>query len=905
MTNGPLRPLVGRAAEVDALSALHRRASGGEPCAALLWGEAGVGKMRLLNELVANARGTGARVGAGAGFPYACPPFAPLREAFGALELPDVFEIDEPPALSPAAAERAKYRRFVSATRTLRDGSATAPLVVTIDDLQWADIATVEFLTYLVGHAFRAAQATMRVLVVAAVRSDDIEHDHLRSELLGKLRKDGIAMLAVNPLSDNEMRRLVTDLWPTGSSRAQDLDRVCALAEGKPYFAEELVSSAASGLPLSIRAGVLARLAQLPPEHRDVLRHAAVIGVRFDATLLAELVGRPIGEIWSVLEGARDAQLVRDTPGQGAEFAFRHAITREIVYGELLPPHARTIHARIASRLTQHGDADAEQLAYHWTAAGNAERATIANELAGDAAARRNAYRDAAIAYRQAIVLRRSDEDGGSYAALCDRLARIQLINGDLDEACTWGQRALDLYVDSGDRVKAGLLGIWLSRRFTDAGRPIERAIAMVESAMRFANPNDAGFRYSALTALAYFSLQQGRIETAAQQLALGDSIRGGHSPEDRHLFHDVRAEVRAHNRQLAGAVEDSLAAIEFARQIGEPQRLSITLCNYGRFAFFAGQNEKAISAYREAVEISEREHLGRAGALAKRALAFTYLLTGELESAQRTLDESRSVSGGIVADTAIVSIGLRVAFLRGYDDAAARYAPDDSIERAFASAQTQSIGPLVGSVAAYWDGIGKRSEARALRSRALPLIRSAALALWLIDQLATSPNPDEVVQARSLLAHAAGDPDHVVAQAHLALFDARVVRAGRDVKAAQALASHAAGRFGSIGWPWEHAQALELVGDWAASLEIYRRHGYLRDERRITEARRRTRHRTRSTALTPREVDVVRLAVAGLSNRAIADELFISERTVETHIASVFDRFDLTARSQLSSLPI
>ena len=175
MTNGPLRPLVGRAAEVDALSALHRRASDGEPCAALLWGEAGVGKTRLLNELVANARGTGARVGAGAGFPYACPPFAPLREAFGALELPDVFEIDEPPALSPAAAERAKYRRFVSATRTLRDGSATAPLVVTIDDLQWADIATLEFLTYLVGHAFRAAQATMRVLVVAAVRSDDIE----------------------------------------------------------------------------------------------------------------------------------------------------------------------------------------------------------------------------------------------------------------------------------------------------------------------------------------------------------------------------------------------------------------------------------------------------------------------------------------------------------------------------------------------------------------------------------------------------------------------------------------------------------------------------------------------------------------------------------------------------------
>jgi len=897
---GVLRPLVGRAAELEALCSLCRAATEGRPAVALLWGEAGIGKTRLLYELTAAARDMGMRVGAGAGFAYACAPFAPLREAFAALDLPGVFDAEDPPELSPAAAEAAKYRRLVLAVQALREGSTAGPLLVTIDDVQWADIATLEFLSYLVGIAFRGVQTAMRVLVVAAVRSDDIDRDHLRSELLGKLRKDGIALVAIDPLSDIEMRRLVSGLWPTGSIGLEEIDRVCALAEGKPFFAEELVSSAVSGLPLSIRGAVLARMAQLPAGHRDVLRNASVIGVRFDPQLLAELVELPIDDIWGILEAARDAQLVRDVPGRSGEFAFRHAITREIVYGDLLPPQARTFHAHVASLLARRTNTDPAQLAYHWTAAGDRERGARAHALAGDAATRRNAYRDAAIAFRQAVELRCTGDDEIGTAALCSRLAGIQLLNGEIDDAFRWGQRALDVYDRSGDRIGVAKLLIWLGFRSIDAGRPIDKAIEMVERAMTLASPDDTVLRFNALTSLAFLLVQQGRIKKASEQLALADAVGGEHSAEDRSLFYDIRGEVRALDRQLAGAVDDNLRSIEFARQTSDRQRLSIALCNYARFAFFAGQNENAIAAYREAVEISARDDFGRAGALVKRALAFAYLLTGQLQEAQRFLDESALVSGGVVADTAFVSLGLRLAFLRGDDDAAARYTLDETIERAFTSAQSQSIGPLAGSVGAYWDVIRKQNDARALRSRALPLIQNAALALWLIDQLATSHDPQEVERARELLERAAADPAHAVAQAHLSLFDARVACAKKNATG-KALASDAADRFAALGWPWEQAQALELGSEWAAALDIYRRFGYLRDERRLTDARRRMQHRTRSSELTPREADVVRLAVAGLSNREIAEELSISERTVETHIASVFNRFDLTSRSQLS----
>jgi DNA-binding CsgD family transcriptional regulator len=325
-------------------------------------------------------------------------------------------------------------------------------------------------------------------------------------------------------------------------------------------------------------------------------------------------------------------------------------------------------------------------------------------------------------------------------------------------------------------------------------------------------------------------------------------------------------------------------------------------LSNYARFAFFAGRTAEAIAAYREAIDLIEREHLGRAAAIVMRSLAFVYLLTGELERAQRTLDRSLEMSGGVVAQTAAASIGVRLAYLRG-DERVKCYGTDDALDLAFRSGQPESIGPLAGSIAPYYDAIGRRADAAALRTRALAQIHGANLALWLLDQLATSDDTSEVARARRLLDHAAGDPEHAVARAHLKLFDARVARAGRKIAAAKSLALDAAARFETIGWPWERAQALELAGRYADALALSPRLAYLRHAHDLEQARRRARHRAGARRLTPREVEIARLAAQGTSNRSIAAQLFIGERTVETHIAAIFDRFDLTSRKQLQAL--
>lgn len=309
---------------------------------------------------------------------------------------------------------------------------------------------------------------------------------------------------------------------------------------------------------------------------------------------------------------------------------------------------------------------------------------------------------------------------------------------------------------------------------------------------------------------------------------------------------------------------------------------------------------DQAIPAYEEALDLTEREHLGRAAAIVTTALAFVYLLTGDLKGARRLRERSLVGSGGPLMESAAASIGVRLTYLQMDDERVADDAIADAIAVAFRSGP-ESVGPLAGSVAAYYDVTGRRPEAGQLRSRALTRIRGANLALWLLDQLATSKDAEEVANARSLLQQAAADPDHTVARAHLALFDARVAQRAGNAAAAKTFARDAAALFENIGWPWEQAQALEIAGRFADAGALYSRHSYTRDERRLAEARRRVRHRAGADRLTPRESEVARLAVEGRSNREIAETLSIGERTVETHIAAILDRFDLRSRRELS----
>jgi DNA-binding CsgD family transcriptional regulator len=893
-------PLIGRGPQLQELERLYAAASLGESALVLLWGEAGIGKTRLIEEFVSGTAVTAARVAKSACFESLSAPFSPVRDVLAALGAGDPFEPQEreEPAL---ASEHARYKIFLRAA-TLLESFADRPLLMILDDLQWADFATLDFLAFLMPRV-----AASRILVLGAVRSEHLERDHARLQALTRLTRSGGITLDVPPLDEDQIRRLVTSIWPsvTTLDGEREIERVCALAEGKPYFAEELVASAVSAragstleaTPLSIRAGVLARFEALPSQQRDILLVAAVIGRSFDIELLVELTGLPARSVAAALSGARDALLVLEIRERPGSFVFRHAMTREILYRELLAVQARAIHREIAERMERTRDADSFDLAHHWRAAGDRLRAAGAYERAGDAAVARCAHRDAESAYRGAVDSR--DESVG--ATLCEKFSRILSINGRIDDACAFAERAVNGYAGAGDFSRAASLAVRLARRRYESGDPIA-AESTAKRALTLSIGNGPA-AYDAYVTLAHFEALQGRNDAAEAYLARAESTPGEHPAVDRRNAHMVRAIVAATSSRLNNAFAHYEQAVVIARELDDPEQLAWTLNSYASRAMTTGSMDRARDAYGEAEACVRSREFGKTSGFTIQGLAFTDLLSGDLDAVRARQDQvARLPLGVAMTQTASAALGIRLAFYSDDDAEAARLASPEALELAFASNEAQRIGLLAGCVAAYYDAVGRREDASALRSRALRELRSVEFCFWLLDQLALAKDPTERAQARSLLADAAGDRGNRAAVAYLSLFDARVASAKRAPQATE-LAEHAAAEFAAIGWPWEQAQALELAGRYAEALEIYRRHGFTRNARELETRRRRKRHRAASRELTLRELEVARLAARGKSNREIAAELFIGERTVETHIAAIFDRFDLTSRRQLASI--
>lgn len=892
-------PLVGRDSLLAGLRQSYERACNAGGSLAFVWGEAGVGKTRLLHEFAAFARSVGARVGTASCFESLCPPFAPLRELFADLALQDPFGLESFAAVQPSVSTR--YRAFADAADAL--DAVSEPRVVLLDDLQWADFATLEFLSFLTSRLTRS-----RMLVLGAVRSDYLERDHARYETFADLMRRGAALINVAPLAYPEIRSLVAALWPKGRRVDEAvLERVCALAEGKPYFAEELVDAlltsqndtAAAFAPLSIRAGVLARFQRLAPQARQILLYASVIGRNFDATLLEAVSGSPNTEVCEALATGRAAQLIIEAPGRVGHFAFRHAITREILYQELLAIQVRAIHRDVAERLLQDPDAEPSDLAYHWNAAGDFERASAAYESAGDAALYRNAHRDAAIAYRGAVETR-SDNDP-EYAQLCEKFSRALSANAQIEDACTFAQRAVDAYEAAGQHARAASLAIRLARRTYEIGKP-QAALKIARRALDLSG-EQGPIAFDAYVTLAHFEALQGRNDGANAHLASAEAVPGEHQAVDRRNAYMVRAIVAATSGRLMEAFRHYEAAVTIARGLDDPEQLAWTLNNYASRATATGWTDRAKLAHDEAAACVSGAEFAKVRASTIQGLAFAELLTGDLGAVEIRRQEDAMLPPGIaMTRDARIALGIRLAYYGGDDAAALALITAEMLDGAFASGETQRIGLLSGCAAACYEAAGRREKASALRSRALEKINTVDFSFWLLDQLATSEILDQRKRARTLLAEAATDPGNRAARAHLALFDARIARLGRTADA-KSVANEAAAAFEAIGWPWEQAQALELAGRSAEALQLYHRHGFARHARDLEQARRRRRHRAGKQHLTPRESEIARLASDGMSNRAIAQQLFIGERTVETHIAAIFDRFDLTSRRELAAL--
>lgn len=478
-------PLVGREAPRSKLAAWLDEARGGGGTLVLVAGEAGIGKSRLVREVLADP--PGALLTAAAvrddGTPFA-PVVQILRDrlrradhqpsAFGPLAphlAPLLPELGPPPSTGTDRGTLFEAVRCAFAEAAAASGVATAFL----DDLHWADEATLELLL-----ALEEGLAELPFALVGTYRTDELAPDHALRRFRAELRRRGrLREIVLEPLSPEESAELVTWLWsgaggaaaekPAGSAARgaaagseagapppELVGRLHLRAQGVPFYLEEL--AAAGGLdgplPDSIRDAVLLRTHGLPESAQQVLEAAAVLGGGFSANLLEEvLAGPPDLAVEGAVAGVdrppdhQDPLALAVARGllaerQGGEFAFRHDLIREAIYQGLSPSRRRELHGRAAHALAgREGPSDA--LATHWAAARERDRARRALVEAAESSCRVHAYRDAVRQARQALELWPPGRDEAERIAVLDRLGRCAELSGELDEAIrSWAQVA-------------------------------------------------------------------------------------------------------------------------------------------------------------------------------------------------------------------------------------------------------------------------------------------------------------------------------------------------------------------------------------------------------------------------------------------------------------------------------
>ncbi len=448
---GPVTPvtpmmtdtLVGRDAELsELLGALDEAAKATR--VAIVEGEPGIGKTRLAEEIGAEAARRGAlvlwgRTFEGGAAPALWPWLPPLRALVaalpgGAAPPPSLATLLSPTAESdeqaPATTEPARFALAEGVASLLATCAAVRPVVLVLDDLQWADVDSLELLASVLGRL-----RDVPLMIVTTVRELEVGRNDAVVDTLAVLtRASGARRLRLDGLTSAATGALVAQ---TAGDTLDPLvaAAIHARAEGNPFFTTELARLLASGhglpaadVPSGVRDVVRRRLALLPDATGDLLRVAAVIGRDVDLGLLARASGRDFDDVLDDLEPALVHRLLVAVPDQPGVHRFAHALVREVVVDDISTLRRARIHLRVADGLDDVDD-NAEILAEHlWQAApiGVGRRAAAALERAARVAMRRLAYGSAEDLLERAVQLRRAA--GSGPADLAAELQAVALL---------------------------------------------------------------------------------------------------------------------------------------------------------------------------------------------------------------------------------------------------------------------------------------------------------------------------------------------------------------------------------------------------------------------------------------------------------------------------------------------
>jgi DNA-binding CsgD family transcriptional regulator/tetratricopeptide (TPR) repeat protein len=911
---------VGRERERGVLREAVQGAGNGQLRLVFVEGEAGIGKSRLLQEGLAAAGRSGFHTLYGKTEQLERTlPFGAIRQ----LLVPERTVRDSERAnmaqrlFASLVAERPpdvdiRYRIVEDVLDFVEKLSTTSPVLIALDDLHWADPSSLLVLSN-VGRRL----AHLPVLLLGAYRPLPVNEALL--VLVDGLTDRGASRLVIDPLAKDDATRLATEVL--GSEPGPSTCRTLAGAGGNPLLLIELARSLrdpqtrerTAPIDPSVRATVLRRLAPMSPTTRETLQVAAVLGTSFDVSHLALVVGRSVVDLMPRLDEAQRGAVLADTDGR---LAFRHDLVRDAVYEDIPPSMRRALHLETGRTLARSGVPPIE-VAYHLVlGAGKGDTQVVGwlRDAGRDAAGRSPPV---AVELFEAALELLDPTDPMRSSVIADILVPMVQC-GRVAEAEVLARRALASATDRSlrDQLHAGLLMI-LNRQ-NRAEEHLKESLVTYEG---MTSLTEVRLKTQAVVAL----IHMGRMEEARrlheEVIALAEQagddeamfVAGGASYAlaawQGHLDDAIAAARldldRARKRIPSPGLQMLAFALTHADHLEEARELLVRgRVNaeqggnvYGLVAyqwrllnlyFLTGEWDDAIAegeaALRTSVETGLRGIFFQGGAV----LAEMVLRRNDLARAEEylgRLDAAMEVAKGQRAS------GIFIDKLRGLlaeargDSAAALEAMDrawtTAVETGWVVAYTD-VGPeLVRLLAAAGD-----------RARALEI---ADLVEMSAGRQNTASARAAAVRSRGL---ATGETDLLVQAVTVIAYSPRVpMRADtlRDVGAAL------------VSTP-EHQRAVSMLD---AALALYEQldaqHNVRAVEallRTVGISRGRRGRRARPAqgwdALTKTELDVVALIAEGLTAREVGQRLFISPRTVETHVAHVFTKLGCSSRTDL-----
>ena len=609
----PAWPLLGRERELAKLEELWQLAGGQERSGrvVLLAGDAGIGKSTLTAELARRLHKAGAIVLAGRAPRESLVPYQPILEALrhwalnasvtnlGSIAREYGSELsrlipelrrrapDLPPP--PDEPETERYRLFEAVVGLLTELSQSAPVLLVLDDLQWADRPTLLLLRHLA-----RATTPARVLILAAYRASERRGERFASAM-AELRRDRLAVqLDVGGLSESDTAELVRLRARETPSRAF-AHALYEETEGNPFFVEEIVrhlieagvrtgSASATdlerfGLPEGVKQVIAWRLGRLEPPTTELLRVAAVMGRDVDAGLLERVVPLGEDEFLSALEEALAAGLLVESDGRGGRYLFSHALIRETLYEAMSVPRRARIHKRVGEAIeATQGRRQSRylpQLAHHFTRAADAEEAERAITYALRAAEQATtmlAHEEAAEHYARALEVqgRFQPEATRRRCELLLALGEARVRSGDRVHAFSAFREAAALAEQLGDGAALARAAIGASRRYVQPPGVVDtEMIAMIERALEL-EPERTLVRVRLLACLCgaiYYSQDRDRMQPLSLE-ALEVAAELG-DPEARAYACSARRRAVWDAPHLSDRLETSTEMLTLARQIG------------------------------------------------------------------------------------------------------------------------------------------------------------------------------------------------------------------------------------------------------------------------------------------------------------------------------------------------